>query len=90
MICYDFAFIRFADEFRRSPNRGYGGNVITVLQKLGDPDLSDVFEPARCQFDGGGSYGNGGAMRVAAVGLCGQDEQDKVIQVLKRLCLLVI
>lgn len=65
------------------PTRGYGYNVVTVLKRLGDRDLSDVFAPARNQFDGGGSYGNGGAMRVAPVALCGEDEVERVIQVYK-------
>lgn len=42
------------------------GAVFAALRK-DDPD--DVFEPARKQFDGQGSYGNGGAMRIAPAAL---------------------
>ncbi|XP_071828306.1 ADP-ribosylhydrolase ARH3-like isoform X2 [Apostichopus japonicus] len=79
---------RFADEYMAHPTRGYGYNVVTVLKRLGDRDLSDVFAPARNQFDGGGSYGNGGAMRVAPVALCGEDEVERVIQNAKSSALL--
>lgn len=71
---------RFAEEFQKSPNRGYGANVIVVLQQIGEEDIKDVFQPAKCQFDGSGSYGNGGAMRVAPVGLCGKKKVDEVIE----------
>ena len=60
---------RFAKEFEKEPGRGYGGNVITVLRALADPNLKDLFQPAREQFNGTGSYGNGGGMRIAPLGL---------------------
>lgn len=56
---------RFAKEFEKEPQRGYGGNIPVVFKALLDPDLTDVFLPASQQFDGRGSYGNGGAMRIA-------------------------
>ncbi|GFO19159.1 poly(ADP-ribose) glycohydrolase arh3-like [Plakobranchus ocellatus] len=56
---------RFSQEYFEEPNRGYGGSVITVFESLKNPDLEDVYEPARTQFEGSGSYGNGGAMRIA-------------------------
>ena len=43
--------------------------MTTVLEALLDPDICDVYKPASEQFDGSGSYGNGGAMRVAPVPL---------------------
>ncbi|KAK7905256.1 hypothetical protein WMY93_017863 [Mugilogobius chulae] len=52
-----------------SPGRGYGSGVIQVLKKLSCPRLSDVFQPARDQFNGRGSFGNGGAMRAAPFAL---------------------
>ncbi|KAK7109562.1 ADP-ribosylhydrolase ARH3-like [Littorina saxatilis] len=60
---------RFAKEFEQEPARGYGAGVVTVLYALADPDLKDVFQPARKQFNGSGSYGNGGGMRIAPLGL---------------------
>lgn len=60
---------RFGSEFKAEPDRGYGGNVVTVLEAFDDATLEDVFQPASQQFDGSGSYGNGGAMRVSPVPL---------------------
>uniref|UniRef100_A0A3B1JXH2 ADP-ribosylhydrolase ARH3 n=1 Tax=Astyanax mexicanus TaxID=7994 RepID=A0A3B1JXH2_ASTMX len=59
----------FAKEYSLAPGRGYGSGVIQVLRKLASPQLSDVFQPARAQFGGRGSFGNGGAMRVAPFAL---------------------
>lgn len=56
---------RFTDEYFKEPDRGYGYNVVTVFEGLKKADLKDVYEPARTQFEGSGSYGNGGAMRIA-------------------------
>lgn len=50
--------------------------VVNVFKKLLSPKCSDVFEPARAQFNGKGSYGNGGAMRVAGIPLTYWDVQD--------------
>ncbi|KAM9708292.1 ADP-ribosylhydrolase ARH3 [Menidia menidia] len=60
---------RFAKEYGSSPGRGYGSGVVQVLKKLASPQLQDVFQPARDQFSGRGSFGNGGAMRAAPFAL---------------------
>ncbi|XP_032402796.1 ADP-ribosylhydrolase ARH3 [Xiphophorus hellerii] len=60
---------RFAKEYSASPGRGYGSGVIQVLKKLASPQLVDVYQPARDQFNGRGSFGNGGAMRAAPFAL---------------------
>ncbi|XP_062296349.1 ADP-ribosylhydrolase ARH3 [Scomber scombrus] len=60
---------RFAKEYSTSPGRGYGSGVIQVLKKLSSPQLNDVYQPARDQFNGRGSFGNGGAMRAAPFAL---------------------
>lgn len=70
------AHTRFAEEYKKEPNRGYGMAVVNVFKKLLSPKCNDVFEPARAQFNGKGSYGNGGAMRVAGVSLAYSDVQD--------------
>ncbi|XP_038128156.1 ADP-ribose glycohydrolase ARH3 [Cyprinodon tularosa] len=64
---------RFAKEYSASPGRGYGSGVIQVLKKLASPQLADVFQPARDQFNGRGSFGNGGAMRAAPFALAFPD-----------------
>ncbi|KAJ0008789.1 hypothetical protein NQD34_016204 [Periophthalmus magnuspinnatus] len=67
---------RFAKEYSASPGRGYGSGVIQVLKKLSCPRLSDVFQPARDQFNGRGSFGNGGAMRAAPFALAFSNATD--------------
>ncbi|XP_063168212.1 ADP-ribosylhydrolase ARH3 isoform X1 [Candoia aspera] len=67
---------RFAEEYKKNPDRNYGAGVITVFKKLLSPKSRDVFEPARQQFNGKGSYGNGGAMRIAGISLSYSDVQD--------------
>ncbi|KAM6916985.1 ADP-ribosylhydrolase ARH3 [Lycodopsis pacificus] len=67
---------RFAKEYSMSPGRGYGSGVIQVLKKLSSPQLSDVYQPAKDQFNGRGSFGNGGAMRAAPFALAFPDPAD--------------
>lgn len=64
---------RFSKEYSASPGRGYGSGVIHVLKKLASPQLSDVYQPARNQFNGRGSFGNGGAMRASPFALAFPD-----------------
>ena len=49
----------------KEPNRGYGGNVVTVFESLKQENCQNPYGPAERQFDGKGSYGNGGAMRIS-------------------------
>ncbi|CAG5116914.1 unnamed protein product [Candidula unifasciata] len=67
---------RFATEYFNDPDRGYGGSVVTVFENLKDPDLIDVFRPASMQFGGRGSFGNGGAMRIAPAALFAFHDND--------------
>lgn len=67
---------KFAKEYSASPSRGYGSGVIQVLKKLASPQLSDVYQPARDQFNGRGSFGNGGAMRAVPFALAFPDVAD--------------
>ena len=39
----------------------------------------DLFEPAKNQFDGAGSFGNGGGMRIAAVPMFYANAQKAMI-----------
>jgi ADP-ribosylglycohydrolase len=58
--------IKFSEEYRRDPRRGYGGMAHEILRKIGAgvpwPKASGE------AFGGEGSMGNGGAMRVGPVG----------------------
>ena len=69
---------RFVSEYFAEPERGYGGSVGAVFRKLEQSDCSGPFGPAADQFDGQGSYGNGGAMRISPAALYGYnlDEDD--------------
>lgn len=59
----------FVKEYFSEPRRGYGQNVVEVFSKLRGSKFEDIYKPAREQFSGRGSYGNGGAMRVAPMAL---------------------
>lgn len=56
----------FADEHEADPHRGYGGGAHRILLDIAGGE--DWRSAASAVFDGEGSMGNGGAMRVAPVG----------------------
>ncbi|GFT59959.1 ADP-ribose glycohydrolase ARH3 [Nephila pilipes] len=68
---------KYVSEYISQPKRGYGYNVVTVFNALKESDFEDVFLPARMQFNGSGSYGNGAAMRIAPVALSGHNKTDE-------------
>lgn len=57
---------KFAQNYRISPARGYGGMAHNILQEIGNGE--DWRKVSSRVFDGSGSYGNGAAMRVAPLG----------------------
>ncbi|XP_022651372.1 poly(ADP-ribose) glycohydrolase ARH3-like isoform X1 [Varroa jacobsoni] len=65
----------FAQEFIKDHRRGYGQAAGYLLSHLNKYELwkssldEDVVGPAKAQFDGQGSYGNGASMRVAPTAL---------------------
>ena len=61
----------FAEEYVRDMSRSYGGYVVCVFAKLLDAKCEDPFGPAKKQFDGDGSFGNGAAMRAGPIPLFG-------------------
>ena len=66
-------------EYFTHPRRGYGQQVVEVFHKLRAQKFEDPFGPAKEQFDGSGSYGNGGAMRVAPLALfCHSDYKELI------------
>jgi ADP-ribosylglycohydrolase len=64
----------FARRYRRNRHRGYGGTAHEILQKIsvGISWREAASEP----FDGAGSMGNGGAMRVAPLGAWFAEDDD--------------
>lgn len=75
---------RFVREYFQDPRRGYGANVTSVFHKLKGSKFADPFGPAREQFDGLGSLGNGAAMRIAPVALFCYNNLDNLIDVAKK------
>nr|XP_050845157.1 ADP-ribosylhydrolase ARH3-like isoform X2 [Vespula vulgaris] len=75
---------RFVKSYYQEPNRGYGAGVVTVFQKLRGNKFQDVLLPAREQFNGQGSWGNGGAMRVAPIALFSYKDSEKLIDKTRR------
>ncbi|XP_063810547.1 ADP-ribosylhydrolase ARH3 isoform X2 [Pseudophryne corroboree] len=67
---------RFTSEYFSDPDRGYGMGVINVFEKLQSGEYCNVFTPAKEQFNGKGSYGNGAAMRVVGIPLAFPNVQD--------------
>lgn len=71
---------RFVTEFKKEPWRGYGGSVGLVFSQLEKENYKEPFGPASRQFDGSGSFGNGGAMRIVPAALyCYNMEKSKLL-----------
>lgn len=79
----DFTFLAklFVSEYFKDPNRGYGQNVIEVFHKLKNSKFVNIYKPASEQFWGSGSYGNGGAMRIAPVALYYNNDYKTMLDV---------
>ncbi|KAI4472759.1 hypothetical protein M0802_016519 [Mischocyttarus mexicanus] len=75
---------RFVKGYYQEPNRGYGPGVVTVFQKLRGNKFKDVLLPAREQFNGQGSWGNGGAMRIAPIALFSYQNYNKLVDRTRR------
>lgn len=57
---------RFAARYAREPWRGYGGGAHTLFERIAAGEPYDFV--AHTLFENQGSFGNGGAMRVAPLG----------------------
>ncbi|XP_001607700.1 ADP-ribose glycohydrolase ARH3-like isoform X1 [Nasonia vitripennis] len=75
---------KFVKSYYQEPQRGYGSGVVTVFQKLRGSKFSDVLLPAKEQFHGQGSFGNGAAMRVAPVALFCYNHYDNLREFAKK------
>lgn len=76
-IDQDFLAQRFAARFTAEPTRGYGAGAQRLLRDIAAG--SDWRKSSRELFHGMGSFGNGGAMRVAVVGAYFADDFDQVV-----------
>ncbi|KAG7202304.1 hypothetical protein KM043_018636 [Ampulex compressa] len=75
---------KFVKSYYKEPHRGYGPGVVTIFQKLRGNRLTDVFGPAKAQFNGQGSWGNGGAMRIAPISLFCYNNYDKLLDMTRQ------
>lgn len=73
----------FSEEYVNDPRRGYGTHVQTVFLKLQKEGYQNPTGPARQQFGGQGSFGNGSAMRIAPVALYCWNDLGKLQQLVK-------
>ncbi|KRT78124.1 hypothetical protein AMK59_7990 [Oryctes borbonicus] len=78
----DFKYLAnlFVKEYFSEPRRGYGQGVTEVFHKLRNSKFQDVYGPAREQFNGTGSYGNGGAMRMCPIPLFFHNNYEAMIE----------
>ena len=67
----------FAENYELDWHRGYGGTAHSILRSIGEGN--NWRKVASGAFDGMGSMGNGGAMRVAPIGAYFADDLDKVL-----------
>jgi poly(ADP-ribose) glycohydrolase ARH3 len=67
-------------EYFKEPKRGYGGSIRDVFVALRMSECEDPYGPARRQFQGMGSFGNGAAMRVAPVTLFHHNDVNKLVE----------
>jgi len=77
-----FLSCRYVEEFFREPYRGYGRNVAAVFEALKEEKCHDPFGPGQKQFDGAGSRGNGGAMRISPAALFAVNQQSEEVDVI--------
>lgn len=73
---------QFVRRYAKAPDRGYGGGAHRLLMNIAQGTPWEV--AASELFDGGGSYGNGGAMRSAPVGAYFADDMDAVVAQARR------
>lgn len=74
---------RFVKEYFNNPRRGYGQQVVEIFHKLRAQKFEDPFGPAKEQFDGSGSYGNGGAMRVSPLALFCNSNYEELVNLVR-------
>jgi ADP-ribosylglycohydrolase len=70
------------ERYRREPWRGYGAGMHRLFEALAGG--ADWRTAATTLFQGGGSFGNGAAMRVAPVGAWFADDLDAAVEAARR------
>ena len=69
------------NEYFSDPRRGYGPRIGTVFSKLKNSNFSDSHAPAKEQFKGEGSCGNGAAMRISPGAVIGYNDDETLVDV---------
>ena len=69
---------RFIENYRREPYRGYGPGPPQVFRLI---ERGEAWDKAAGKLYGGGSFGNGSAMRVAPVGLFYYDDPPRLREI---------
>ncbi len=75
-INQDFIAAKFAENYSKDRHRGYGPSMHRKLMDF--KENKDWLSISKSSFNGTGSMGNGGAMRVALIGAYFYDDLDKV------------
>lgn len=70
--------MRFSERFRRNPDRGYGQATRVLLRAILAGE--DWRRASASAFDGTGSLGNGGAMRVAPLGAYFAEDAESILR----------
>lgn len=70
--------VRFAERFRRDPDRGYGAMARMILRQILQGAHWKLASEAA--FEGAGSMGNGGAMRAAPLGAYFARDEDSIVR----------
>ena len=83
-INQDYVAKAFAENYFKDKHRGYGPSMHRKLMSIQEGD--NWLELSKASFNGQGSMGNGGAMRVALVGAYFYDDFKKVIEAAKLSC----
>jgi ADP-ribosylglycohydrolase len=76
-IVSDWLAAEFATQYKKEPDRGYGGTAHGILRAIGEGVPWQ--EAAGRVFDREGSCGNGGAMRAAPIGAYFSDDLQLLI-----------
>jgi len=77
---------QFARNYRSQPWRGYGPGPPQVFRLIEDGAAWD--QAARALFDGAGSFGNGGAMRVVPAVLAAFDDLEQTVALARQTALI--
>jgi ADP-ribosylglycohydrolase len=74
----DFLAQRLAERYRTEPSRGYGAGARRLLDAIAEGGCWKTL--SQQMFGGGGSYGNGAAMRVSPLGAWFASDVERTIE----------